>query len=413
MKFYKNILIVLAVIINIGFAQHLGNLEDLLETNLQVQAAKKAYESAKLNIKATGTLPDPMVEASFSIDPIETRNGPIENQIMVGQKFPLWGKLKKERSIQKLNAEISRINYNNIRIQVAFLLRKYLAEYYKHDTSLRILNEYLDEIETFTSITRSQYANGISKTMHPILKLQIEQSILRTQINNTESLLAEVVEELETLFNDHFSINTINTELKDISRFNDEQWIEITRQYNPQFLTAQTNLAIAQQKHQLTKLQNFPDLTAGVTYSVIGPTDLGGAVTSGQDAMGVKIGFNIPLWFNKNRARVNSASLSIDRQETLLEDTWNNIEADLKSILTELDAIDQNIKLYSEKILDGSEQMLNSAYSAYEVGNLDYLDLLDSIRLNFKSRIEFEHLMAKQKRLKANLLKTAGLISLD
>jgi len=412
MKFYNKI-IMLVVLISIGFPQHYESLDGLLETNLQVQAAKKAYDAANAKIKVAGTLPDPMLETSFSIDPIETRNGPIENQIMVGQKFPLWGKLRKERNIQKLSAEISRTNYRNTKLQISFQLRRHLAEYQKHNTSLEILNEYLDELQTFTSITRSQYANGIGKTLHPILKLQIEESIVRSQINNTESLITEVSNKLKSLFNDDIKLQDLPDEAIDTDNFSDGEWIEIAKQHNPQFLIAQTGLVIAEQKHKLSKLQKLPDLIAGATYSLVGPTNLGGAVSSGQDALGIKIGFSLPIWFTKNKSRVKSASYSIAKQESILEDTWNNIEADLGSIFKEIDELNQNIALYKESINKDLEQMIKSAYSAYEVGDLDYLDLLDSIRLNFRSKLEFENLKAQQKILRAKLLSTAGLISLN
>ena len=111
--------------------------------------------------------------------------------------------------------------------------------------------------------------------------------------------------------------------------------------------------------------------------------------------------------------REKLAYYNIERQEALLEDVWVKIEAELKTILLKIDENINSLDLYQENILKDTEQMLQSAYAAYEVGNLDYLDLLDSIRLIYQSKIEFEKLKANQKILKANLLKTAGLISLN
>ncbi|MCH7731077.1 MAG: hypothetical protein IIB44_00980 [Candidatus Marinimicrobia bacterium] len=62
----------------------------LLSKNRDILAAEEAYKAALKNIKVYGVLPDPMVESTFFIEPIETRNGPMKGQFMLCQKFPLW-----------------------------------------------------------------------------------------------------------------------------------------------------------------------------------------------------------------------------------------------------------------------------------------------------------------------------------
>ena len=172
-----------------SFSQTANPIDLVLGLNPEVIAAEKAYQAAQEKIKVAGVLPDPMIETSFSINPLETRNGPVENQIMLGQKFPLWGKLRKERSIERIKSEISRLNLEATKVKVSFLLRKYLSDYTKFTGSLEILTQYREELETFQTIALSQYANGIGLTQHPIIKLQIEESLVETKINKLESAL--------------------------------------------------------------------------------------------------------------------------------------------------------------------------------------------------------------------------------
>ena len=151
-KKWNKLLIVLFAIVVSGLAQTMDPIELVLEINREVLAADKAYQAAKEKIKVSGVLPDPMIESSFSINSIETRNGPIENQIMVGQKFPLWGKLRRERNIEKIRADISRLNLDNTKVRISFLLRKRLAEYFKLSESLEILEQYKVELESFENL---------------------------------------------------------------------------------------------------------------------------------------------------------------------------------------------------------------------------------------------------------------------
>ena len=411
---WDKLLIVLFTIIASGLAQTIDPVELVLEINREVRAAEKAYQGAKEKIKVSGVLPDPMLESSFSINSIETRNGPIENQIMLGQKFPLWGKLRRERNVEKIRTEISGLNLDNTKVKISFLLRKKLADYFKLSESLEILEQYKVELESFQNVAQSQYANGIGLTLHPIIKLQIETALIESKINGIESSLEKSVNDLQVLFDGQFSTSIIDNkfQLKLISK-PEQYWLNLANKYNPSFAMSQANIAIAADQYKLARLKNYPDLTAGLTYSFVGPTDLGGTASSGADAIGVKVGINLPLWFKKNKARVKSASFNLQQEEDLLSDIWNNIEFDILSTLKELKEIKDTYKIYDKRLIQESEQMLSSAYSAYETGKISFLDLLDSVRLGVKIRLEFASVKAKQNTLIAKLYQTAGIINLN
>jgi len=414
MKNWSKLLIVATTITTSGLAQTLGPLDLVLEINPVVKAADLAYQSALEKVKVIGVLPDPMLETSFSINSIETRNGPIENQIMLGQRFPFWGELKRERNIEKIRADISRLNLDKTKVKISFLLRKGIADYYKFSESLEILEQYKIELESFENIAQSQYANGIGLTQHPIIKLQIETALVESKINKIESSLEKNVNDLQILFDGQFSTSLIgdSLQLNSISK-SDQFWLNLANKYNPSFAISQANIAIASDKHKLAKLKKYPDLTAGLTYSFIGPTDLGGAPSSGADALGVKVGINLPLWFKKNKARIESASFNLQKQEELLSNTWNNVEYDILSTLKELNEIKDTYIIYDERLIQETEQMLSSAYSAYETGKISFLDLLDSVRMVVKVKLDFASVKAKQNILIAKLFQNVGIIYLD
>ena len=414
MKNWSKLLIVATTITTSGLAQTLGPLDLVLEINPVVKAADLAYQSALEKVKVIGVLPDPMLETSFSINSIETRNGPIENQIMLGQRFPFWGELKRERNIEKIRADISRLNLDKTKVKISFLLRKGIANYYKFSESLEILEQYKIELESFENIAQSQYANGIGLTQHPLIKLQIETALVESKINKIESSLEKNVNDLQILFDGQFSTSLIgdSLQLNSISK-SDQFWLNLANKYNPSFAISQANIAIASDKHKLAKLKKYPDLTAGLTYSFIGPTDLGGAPSPGADALGVKVGINLPLWFKKNKARIESASFNLQKQEELLSNTWNNVEYDILSTLKELNEIKDTYIIYDERLIQETEQMLSSAYSAYETGKISFLDLLDSVRMVVKVKLDFASVKAKQNILIAKLFQNVGIIYLD
>lgn len=378
----------------------------LLERNREVLAAREAYKASIEEVKIFGVLPDPMVESTFFIEPIETGNGPMEGQLMLGQKFPLWGKLKRQRSVAKNKAEIARLNLEKKKIITVFQMRKKWESYIKLENSLGILNDYREELETFRSIALTQYSTGVGITQHPILKLQIEISLIESQINSLESNFESVANSLQSLFDGSFSPELFGDQRTEVLPLNSsEYWLDVAKEAHPLYSKAQRELDIAVLKNELAVRKNYPDLIAGLNYTSIGD--------GGADAFGFKAGLNLPIWFKRNRARIESTKLKIRSKEEMVEEVWNRIEDDVRSTKKDLDEIQETYILYNDKLVQESEQMLSSAYSAYETGKISFLDLLDSERMVVKVRLSFEEVEAKRRIVSARMVKNIGLIQLS
>jgi len=175
------------------------------------------------------------------------------------------------------------------------------------------------------------------------------------------------------------------------------------------YLKAQRDLQIAVLQKELAIRRNYPDLIAGLTYTAIGEEGALGQ-SAGDDAWGFKLGLNLPLWFGRNKARVRSSKLMIVSREESLEETWNQIEDKVRSTKKDLEEIYETYILYQEQLVQESEQMLASAFSAYETGKISFLDLLDSERMVVRVRLEFETVEARRRIASARLLNDIGLI---
>ncbi|MCH8010706.1 MAG: TolC family protein [Candidatus Marinimicrobia bacterium] len=385
----------------------------LLSKNRDILAAEEAYKAALKNVKVYGVLPDPMVESTFFIKPIETRTGPMEGQFMLGQKFPLWGKLKRHRSVAKNKAEIARLNLEKKKIMTVFQMRQEWESYIKFKNSLGILNDYREELETFRSIALTQYSTGVGITQHPILKLQIEISLVESQINSLESNFESTVNTLQSLFDGTFSPDLFKDRRTSIIPSNDLKfWLGLAKESHPLYLKVQSEHQIAILQNELAVRKNYPDLITGLTYTIIGD---GSSMTTstGADAMGFKVGLNLPIWFGRNKARIESTKLTVSSKEETIKQTWNQIEDNIRSTKKDLDEIQETYSLYRYKLVQESEQMLSSAFSAYETGKINFLDLLDSERMVVKVRLSFEEVEANRRIASAKMVKNIGLIQLS
>ncbi|MCH7859912.1 MAG: TolC family protein [Candidatus Marinimicrobia bacterium] len=383
-----------------------GPVAVLLAQNRKVRAAEQVYLAAVEQIRVAGTLPDPLVESTLFQRPIETKIGPTEAQVMVGQKFPLWGKLRRTRRVAREEAEIAALNVQQAKIMVVFQMRTAWENYLKINTSLDILDGYREELAAFRSIALTQYATGSGITQHPILKLQIEISLIEIQINTFQSSLESVINQLQALFDGSFSPELFGGKRTSLlPPTATEFWLDTARKAHPRYEQAQRELQIAILQNEIAVRKNYPDLVAGLNYTSIGE--------GGDDAWGVKVGVNLPIWLGRNRARTRASLLRIRSREERVEEVWNQIERDVRSTEKELAEIEETYTLYAERLIQESAQMLASAFSAYETGKISFLDLLDSERMVVRVRLEFEAVEARRRIASAKLLKDMGLIQFD
>ncbi len=384
-------------------------LKKLLSVNPEVQASDLKVKASNETIKTAGVLPDPKLELATSISPVETRNGPIENQLMLGQMFPLWGKLSRQQKLAVISRDMIIQNNRQTRLSVIQQFEIALANYNRITHSLKILDRYAKELESFQKIALTQYSTGQGLTQHPILKLQIEQTRVHTKTNDLNSQLESVWQSINRLFAGNLdSAEMASIEWQNLTDLTLTNWLDQANAGNPALASAKLRTEMTTVSRELSQKQNLPDLTAGLTYSVIGPTDLPGSVSPGKDAIGVKFGLNLPVWFKRNKARVEAAKKSEQSAAVHYQDTQNRVDESIRSIVADLRETRETVALYENRLIPEAEQMQASAFAGYKTGKISFLDLLDSERMVVTLRLDYEKTLAKEKIGEANLRKAAG-----
>ena len=381
----------------------------LMETNRSIAAELEAREAALIRVKSRGTLPDPKIDATLFLSPIETRNGPIEAQLMLGQAIPLWGKLRRDRDLARESADIAGWRLRQKRVQATYQMWKAWETFTVSRNSLAILRAYRQELESFRAIALTQYSTGGGVTQHPVLKLQIEISLIESRINGFKGQLASAESDLQALFDGEFSADAFTGLRAPIPPLLPaETWLERARGINPAYRIALGQQRIAVLQAELAVRKNYPDILAGITYSAVGEAGAASAPSLGADVLGAKIGLNIPLWLGRNKARVQSSRAMVRSRDENVADVWNRVTAEIESARAELAEIGATVVLYEGQLVWESEQMLASAFAAYETGKISFLDLLDSERMVVRVRLEFDAVSARHHIMAAKLLKNIG-----
>ena len=380
----------------------------LLRRNPAVQAAQAASEAARLQADAEGVLPDPQLQSSLFLQSIETRNGPMQGQLMLGQKFPLWGKLGLKRKLALLSYEIQHQKLRQVKSQVAYNYRRLVADYRQVDSTLRILQDYRRELASFRQIALTQYATGQAMTQHPILKLDIEENLVETRIQTLLAKKHDIQRALEALFQAPFDSSWVLLDEPQLTQPDTNGWKEILWRSNPRHLQAVLTVKQAEEREKLIKRLDYPDLMAGMTYTLIGSTAAAMAENPGRDALGVSIGINLPIWLKRNRARRAAAHHRRRSATDKLADVDEQVARDFRNAVKDLQATLVTYRLYEEELIPRARQMVASAFAAYQTGKLGFLDVLDSERMAVNVKTQFEKIKAERRKQTAAIWRLLG-----
>jgi outer membrane protein TolC len=158
---------------------------------------------------------------------------------------------------------------------------------------------------------------------------------------------------------------------------------------------------------ELSKLDYMPDVTVGATW--IDVADQGTSpVANGNDSFLITAGINLPIYRKRLEASQNSAeakAVSTARQYDALRDSTLEEVTDLFQQATSQEAL---LRLFEGDILPKARQTLEVSQRAYNVGEVDFLQLVDNWRQLLRYEISYIRLEASLRQSLAELERVIG-----
>ena len=130
-----------------------------------------------------------------------------------------------------------------------------------------------------------------------------------------------------------------------------------------------------------------------------------------DQGIGVFVGINVPIWFDKNRARVSEAESNLKALEYEKKDLENRAFADINRIYFKIQNSSRLIRLYKESLIPQALQSLDIAETWYKQNKGSFAGLLEarSTWLNFQLAYRrgladyFQHIARMEKLIGVNL----------
>jgi cobalt-zinc-cadmium efflux system outer membrane protein len=386
-----------------------------LQDNPGLAAMQLRYEALLDVSSQVGALPDPMINfnaMNFPTDTFDIDQEPM-TQLQVGfsQVFPFPGKLSLKEDAASFDAVAAGYSVDEMRVQLAMSVRTKWWQIYYLDRASDTLKKNKNLLRQFISVARTKYETG-KGLQQDILLAQLELSKLMDRDIQIVALRRHQVIQVNTLMgrpaSDHIIV-TNNVPLKMANILSEVDLYEIAESIRPTIKERETHVDAARSRLDLAKKDQYPDFMLGVTYgdrTGENPPFQGG---SRADFLSVMVGVKIPLYSGRKQSKAISQKTSeLARSRYALIDERGLVRAAISAAITDYRKSQEQFELYGAGIIPQARQTVQSMLAAYQVSEVDFLNLVRSQMTLFNYELQYWKALSEAKQALARLEAAVG-----
>ena len=183
-------------------------------------------------------------------------------------------------------------------------------------------------------------------------------------------------------------------------------WAEQTR---PLLGRGRTEVEQARTRLRLAKREIWPDLTLGFEYGQR-RSAADGMTASGTERMGsVMVGFTLPIFARQRQLRMREEARAMEQMAAAdLNNMRTEVGARVAELVAALDRVRTLVTLYRSQVLPQARATVESAFSSYRVGRVDFMTLVDAEMTKNQYEQELVELLAEYGTATAELEMTIG-----
>lgn len=384
-------------------------VDEALQHNPDLQAARERWEMAGHKIVPARSLDDPMLGIGFSnypIDSFQADQTPMTgNEIKFSQNFPFPGKLAAKGEMAAQQALWYQAVYEDARLQLTRQVKDAYYRLYYQDRAIDVTEENLAILKSFISLTATRYevGNGLQQDL---LKAQLEQSKLLDKLltfrQQRQSVLAEFNRLLARPATQSLEVpGALSPESQDVKP---ELLMTAARKNRPMFDSYQSLIDRFESQRKLAKLDYYPNFNVWTSYR-FRDDDL---PDGGTDFISAGVGLNIPLWREKRSEVVAEADSGIRMARRQLEEFGNRVDMTIQDFSAQLAKNRDLEQLFATGIIPQAQQTFDASLAAYQVGKVEFLSLLDSLMTLYRYQLDYQRALSDYQRNLAQLEAAVG-----
>ncbi|HKI52310.1 MAG TPA: TolC family protein [Geothermobacteraceae bacterium] len=386
-----------------------GLVQEALQNNPDLQAAKERWEMAGHKVVPARTLDDPMLGIGFSnypVDSFQSDQTPMTgNEVKLSQSFPFPGKLAAKGEMAEQQALWYKSVYEDARLQLTRQVKDAYYRLYYQDRAIEVTEDNLAILKSFISLTATRYevGNGLQQDL---LKAQVEQSKLLDKLLTFRQQRQSVLAEFNRLLaRPAAQPLEVPSELVLTALDVDPELLKTAARNNrPMFASFQSLVDRFESQRKLAKLDYYPNFNVWTSYR-FRDDDL---PDGGTDFISAGVGLNIPLWREKRSEVVAEADSGIRMARRQMQDFGNQVDSRIQDYYAQLEKNRDLEQLFATGIIPQAQQTFDASLAAYQVGKVEFLSLLDSLMTLYRYQLDYQRALSDYQRNLAQLEAAVG-----
>ena len=331
----------------------------------QVEAAYFDWALSVEHITVERSLPDPRLTFQSDI-----ANVVISLMPGLMMDFPGPGKLKAAANVATAESEVKYFAFESSALQTAFALKKAYYQLHFLDAKLGVNRQTLALVTDLEKLARTQ--NEVGKvTLQDVLRAQIEQERLTTEIDNLEDsrnpMLAQFKAALGMKEEDAAPPVPQKFESTPLDLTSDKL-LATALARNPRLEAMEAEVRRADASLRLAFKARVPDFSLGLEADV----------KASPVFVTPQIGITLPVWRDKIAAQIAGAQAGKRAAEARLSAEQITLAVEFAEKSFMFREASRNLELLTERLLPMARQSLEVARAAYLSGRLDFLNLIDA-----------------------------------
>jgi outer membrane protein, heavy metal efflux system len=371
--------------VNISFAQ-VESLEVLINQALEVSPKIKMLEMKKLaaenRIEQNSNLPDPIL--TLGIVNLPTNTFSFTQEPMTGaivglrQDLPFPGKLSEQADVNSKDADIVEQEILDSKNEIRKNVVKTYNEIIFFRNAIEIAENSKDLLNNIAEVIRTKYAVSTASQQN-LLKVELEITNLQEKIEDLKSKEKSQLSILNALLLRPSDSKITTEKFPDINyeKITVDALIDSAEKFRP-FLAG---IKEARQKEMLKKsladYDYYPNFNLSLAYTY--RDEIAATNTPLNDFLSFVVGISLPLNYG---GKVSSKVEESETMQKLYDEQYSMsiqmLQSAFGSSVAKINSLKERIKLIEEGSLIQANENLKTTLTSYQVGQVDFLNVIDA-----------------------------------
>ena len=351
-----------------------------LDRHPQILAARERIRALQEQITVAGSQPDPRMTLTAQPAPVQTASGAQQFIVSASQEYLSEEKRTARADVARSMVQIAEATLRAKEVEISAQVRHNAYELRFLQLSIAVTQteqQLLQEIRTIAATryrTSATSQQDVLRADLEISRLQNELILLKQQVTTRQTRLAELLNVPLTL-----KIRTIESTPDPVLPDDPAMLQDLALMLRPELKASEAAIQRDRRAAELAREEYSSDVTLGLSW--IDVADHGQSpVANGQDAVMLTAGFRFPIRQERIRAAVAAAEADMAASTRSHDALRNSTEADVQDLFQRAQSLQQMLHIDREEMIPRARQTLQVSSAAYNVGQVDFLQLMDNWR---------------------------------